>query len=302
MPERARDLKAAAMRVSGDRAAALSAAPSDSAGGSAWGQRATHLRWRYRSLLFNLVMRDLKVRYRGSVLGFAWTFLNPLLMTGVFTLVFTQFMVLPDPGVPFPAFLLVGLLAWNFCYTAVFGSLWSLVSNASLVNAVSIPRWILTLAAVLSATANFVLALAVLLPVLTLLGTPPGWTLVFFPLVLLIQVIFLLGLGLILATLNVFFRDTGPIMEVVAQLWFFLTPVFYDLQNVHPQPGLAPVVAALPVVNPMAALVILYREILLYGHAPEPLLLLRTLAICLGMLALGCAFFRRLSARIGDEL
>jgi len=257
--------------------------------------------WNYRHLMRNLVERDLKVRYRGSLLGFAWTFLNPLLMTVIFTFVLVDVFKVPSIGIPFPAFFLVGLLAWNFCLISISGGLLSIVGNASIVSKVYFPRAILPISGVAAAAVNFVLALAVLLPVVALLGVKLGWTLLFTPVILLEQTIFLVGMALIVAVLNVLYRDTAPTVEVLLQAWFFLTPVIYDLGAIG-ETRSVDVTNVLLAVNPMAAIITMYRSVLLYASLPDPVLVIRTLAICIGVCVLGIVVFTRNSDRIGDGL
>jgi ABC-type polysaccharide/polyol phosphate export permease len=257
--------------------------------------------WQYRHLMRNLVARDLKVRYRGSVLGFAWTFLNPLLMTLVFSYVLTYVLRAPDIGVPFPAFFLVGMLAWNFCVISIMGSMVSIVGNASLVSKVYFPRSILPIAVVIAAAVNYVLAQAVSLPVIWALGVKPSWSLLAVPVVLLEQVIFLIGLALILSVLNVIYRDTAPTVEVLVQAWFFLTPIIYPLSTIS-QGGRFDTASVLLLVNPMAAIVTMYHSSLLFGELPEPALAIRTLIITGLVCLLGIVVFARNSDRIGDEL
>jgi len=258
--------------------------------------------WHYRHLLLNLVVRDLRVRYRGSVLGFAWTFLNPFFMTLIFSVVFTTFLHAPDLGIPFPIFLLVGMLAWNFCATSVAGSLASVVGNASIVTKVYFPRAILPLSAVLAAGVNFVFALLVLLPVIYAFGVHVTWVTLMFPLILFAQLTLLLGLGLLLAGSNVFYRDTAPVTDVLMQAWFFMTPVIYDFAQPIPVASGIDVGAILLAINPMAAVVLLYRQVLLYGTMPDPLLLARTIVEGVVALCIGLYVFHTWAERIADEL
>jgi ABC-type polysaccharide/polyol phosphate export permease len=257
--------------------------------------------WQYRHLLRNLVVRDLKVRYRGSALGFGWTFLSPLLMTLIFTYVLGDVFKVPDLGVPYPAFFLVGMLAWNFCAMSVVGSLWSIVGNASIASKVYFPRSILPISVVIAAAVNFVLAMAVSMPIIYSLGVQPTWSVLLAPVIVIEQVVLLIGIALILAALNVLYRDTAPTVEVLLQAWFFLTPVIYDIGALS-QGASADVEAILLALNPMAAIVTMYRTVLLHGTAPDAALLLRTLLINVAVCLVGIVVFTRNSDRIGDDL
>ncbi|MHB9032271.1 MAG: ABC transporter permease, partial [Anaerolineae bacterium] len=222
----------------------------------------------YRELLYNLVVRDLKVRYKNSVLGFLWSLLNPLLLMLVFTTVFT--VMLPNLSVPkFPVFVLCALLPWNFFNTSVIGSINSIAGNGHLIKKVFFPREILPLSVVLSNFCNFVLALPVLILFLILFKVPITIWLIWLPIIMAIQIIFTTGISLIVSTINVFYRDTGIIMEVIMQAWFFLTPVVYPLE-VLPEwrtvLGLAvPVRRLTYILNPMASIIASYRSVL-YGY------------------------------------
>ena len=260
--------------------------------------------WEYRHLLFNLVARELKVRYRGSALGFAWSLVSPLLMTLIFTIVFGVLFPNKSTSVPFPAFVLVGILAWNFCAAAVYGSLGSIINNASIVTKVYFPRAILPLSTVLAGMINFLLAFLALVPVLIALGIHPTLSLVYLPLIILVELMFLTGLGLLLAVLNVLYRDTAQTVEVLMLAWFFLTPVFYDLDSGLSTAtiGSVKVSTLVGILNPMASVITLYREVVLYGSAPTSEWLPR--AIAMGCVALvgGTLIFARFSSRVGDEL
>ncbi|MDQ7030726.1 MAG: ABC transporter permease [Ardenticatenia bacterium] len=223
--------------------------------------------WAYRNLLWSLVMRDLKVRYKNSILGVGWSLLNPLLMMLVFTVVFTVFW--PNNQVTnFPAFVLTGLLPWNLFQASVMGSAYSIVGNANLVKKVYFPREVLPMAVVLSNVVNFLLALLVLFPILWASGIPLTRHALWVPIILVIQVAFTVGLAFIFSTLNVFYRDTVMILDVGLLAWFFLTPIFYPMEFIPATKTLMGI--TLPVhrlvrwLNPMASIVDAYR-IVLYG-------------------------------------
>ena len=266
---------------------------------------------RYRELAENLVVRDLKVRYKNSALGFLWCLLNPLLLMAVFTLVFT--IMLPNLRVPkFPVFVLCALLPWNFFSTSVMGALSSISGNGHLIKKVYFPREILTISSVLSNFVNFLLALPVLLVLMFLFGMPITVWILLLPLVMVIQVIFTLGIALALATLNVFYRDTSVIMEVVIQAWFFLTPVFYPI-DLLPEWGhllgiSLPIRRLTYILNPMASIIASYRSIL-YGFtdgsppaAPAFDFISRTALTCLLCFVTGYAIFIRHSHRFAEEI
>lgn len=250
---------------------------------------------KYRELLRNLVARDLKVRYRNSVLGFVWCLLNPLLMMAVFTVVFT---VLMKSGIPnYPVFILVGILAWNFHTTAVTGAINSIVQNSALVMKVYFPREVLPLSAVLSNAVNFILALVALFAMIALFRIHLSLTLLFLPLILLVQLIFAVGLGFFLSALTVFYRDVEIITETLLLAWFFLTPIIYRMDDLFPAYS-----RIMYILNPMASIVSAYRDVLYSGGMPGLDFLGRTFLTSLVILIAGYAFFRRSAKHFGEAL
>jgi ABC-type polysaccharide/polyol phosphate export permease len=261
--------------------------------------------WCYRELIRNLVVRDLKVRYRSSVLGIAWSWLNPLLMMLVYTLLFTVF--LENQSIAhYPIFVLCGLLPWNFFQDAVIQSTTSIVGNAHLIKKVYFPREILPISIILSNLVNFLIGLPVLFILAYATGAPIAWTIILVPITLLVQVMFATGLGLLLSTLNVFFRDTQIILGVLMLAWFFLTPVFYPIATV---PEKATVLGItfnaqlwLRRLNPMASIVASYRD-LLYWSVPTGIdFLIRTAVTSVLVLVIGYLAFERYQSVFGEEI
>ncbi|NLF65796.1 MAG: ABC transporter permease [Chloroflexi bacterium] len=269
----------------------------------------------FRHLLRNLVIRDLKVRYKSSLLGVVWSLLNPLLMMVVFTLVFG---VLAGNDIrDYSVFFLVGLLPWNFFNGALLGSTLSITANAALVKKVYFPRELLPLASIFSNLVNFGIALIVL--VVFLYATGLGLTvhaLWVIPL-LITQIIFTLGLGLLLGSLQVFYRDVMMILDVVMLAWFFLTPVMYSLSRF----GTQAVILGMELVpeqvirwlNPMASIIDGYRTVLWGVMTPggvtspgpvamDPLYLLRTFITAVIVLLIGYFVFARTEHLFGEAL
>ncbi|MGA7731933.1 MAG: ABC transporter permease, partial [Chloroflexia bacterium] len=255
----------------------------------------------YKDLLYNLVARDLKVRYKHSFLGFFWSLLNPLLLTAVFTFVFSQ--ILPDQARPmFNVYFLCALLPWTWCATAVTGSLASIVGNGHLIKKVYFPREMLPVSVVISTMINCVLSIPALLFFMIFfrpeeLAGPFSAActtacinahLLFLPVLLVSEMFFLLGLGMIVASLNVFFRDTSILVEVGLQAWFFLTPIIYDAKLIAKQ-----YTTLLYYVNPMASIIANFRDIFYYNEAssPDPLFMLRTFITSLILFAGGYMLF-----------
>ncbi|MBN1953477.1 MAG: ABC transporter permease [Anaerolineae bacterium] len=261
--------------------------------------------WQYRELIRNLVLRDLKARYKNSFLGVAWSWLNPLMMMIVYTLFFTVFLR-NDSIEHYPVFLLCGLLPWNFFHDSIMQATGSIVGNGHLIKKVYFPREALPIAVVLSNLVNFLLALPVFFVLAVVLGRPPnGWALLL-PVIIFLQVIFSTGVAFFLATLNVFYRDTQIILGVVTLAWFFLTPVFYPIETVPQEAHILGVALDarlwLRRLNPMASLIASYRDLLYRGGPTGFDFLLRTALTSLLVLVIGYLVFQRFSGRFGEEV
>ncbi len=261
-----------------------------------------HFVMRYRELLRNLTLRDLKVRYRNSLLGFLWAWGNPILMTAVFTVVFQ--VVAPNTIQSYPLFIMIGWLAWSFTVGSINDGINSIVHNSALVKKVWFPRITLPASAVLANAANFLLALpmVVVLILYYRIDIQAG-LLLYFPIIFLAQLALVMGLAFLLAALNVFYRDTSVVMGVLLTAWFFLTPVFYSVPQLTGENG-----RILYYLNPMASIIEAYRNIL-YGAtdgappgSPDLAFLGRTLVTAFVILILGFAFFIHASRRFGEEL
>lgn len=278
--------------------------------------------WTYRELIRNLVLRDLRVRYKGSALGYVWTQLAPLLMMGVFWFVFS--FIQPQQIAMFPVFLIVGLLPWNFCNEAVAGGARSVIDNANLIKKVFFPREVLPLVSVCSSLVNYLLSLPMMflvMAVVQLLYAPLheqgrlfnfAPTIAYLPVLIGIQVLFLSGVALFMSALAVHFRDFVHLIGILLQFWFFLTPVVYSLDVLRVTIGGVALAQVVRWLNPMASLIEFYREIL-YGNTvagsqvPTPGLpaltsVLRVFITALIVLAFGYWFFQRRSGQFGEEI
>jgi len=261
--------------------------------------------WKYRELIRNLITRDLKVRYRNSLLGIAWSWINPLLLMLVFTVVF-NFLAGNSDLPHFHVFVLCALLPWNFFTASVGGATTSIVGNAHLIKKVYFPREALPLSIVLSNLVNFIIAL----PVFFVLAFASGMSLtpwvLLLPVTILIQVTFTIGLTLILATLNVFYRDTQIILGVIMQAWLFLTPVFYPINAVPQEANLFGIQFNAQLwlrrLNPMASIIASYRDLLYWGVPTGLDFLLRTAVTAVIVLIVGYLIFLRYSPRFGEEV
>jgi lipopolysaccharide transport system permease protein len=257
----------------------------------------------YRELIRNLVIRDLKVRYKNSVLGILWSLLNPLMMTVVFTVVFT--LMVPSDIEKFPVFFMCGFLPWSFFSGSVMGATGSIVNSANLIKKVYFPREILPLADVLSNLVNFLLSLVVLFAMLVVFRVRITPAVLMLPLIILVQVMFVGGMAFLLSAANVFYRDTQHILEIVIQAWFFLTPVFYPITILPKSKEILGLTIDIQLwarrLNPMASLVASYRDVLYRGVPTGLDFLLRTTLQCLAILVVGYLVFCRLSSVFGEE-
>jgi ABC-type polysaccharide/polyol phosphate export permease len=217
---------------------------------------------RYRGLIWSLVARELKARYRGSVLGFLWSFINPLLLLAIYSFIFTTIMPNRAEGLqPYALFLLCGILPWNWFSTSLNEAAGSLIAGGNLIKKVLFPAEVLPIVAVLANMAHFFLALPIVMAVLLAYRHwPDPGGLVWFPIVVFIQLIFTTALALALAALTVHFRDIRDILTNVLMLWFFTTPIiyFYDQPEVRPFKWLFNL-------NPFTHLAISYQEILFFN-------------------------------------
>jgi ABC-type polysaccharide/polyol phosphate export permease len=222
----------------------------------------------------------------------------------VFTVVFT---VMQQSNIErYPVFVLCALLPWNFFLSSVTGATVSIVGNAHLVKKVYFPREVLPLSTVLSNLVHFLLALIVLFGMMALFRVKLTLWILYLPLLILIQIVFSSGMALLLSTINVFYRDTQHIVEVLMLAWFFVTPVFWD-HSILPQTASFlgidwPVRRLTFILNPMASLISAYRDILYFGRMIDLAFLSRTVVTALAFLAIGYRVFGRYSRVFGEEV
>ena len=223
--------------------------------------------YRHRQLIAALTARDLKARYRGSILGFFWSLANPLLLLAVYTIVFTKFFPVQVVQ-PYPLFLFSGILPWTFFAAAVLESTTSISSNAGLIKKVMFPAEALPLVVVLSHLVHFVAALPILLAAVagfTLLDKfEPSWTILLAPVLMLLQAIFVAGLAMIVSSASVLFRDLRDIVANLLQLGFFVTPILYVIDHIVSRP-----IRAMLRMNPMTPFVVSYQDIFFFGRLPN---------------------------------
>jgi lipopolysaccharide transport system permease protein len=249
---------------------------------------------RYRSLVASLVTRELKARYRGSFLGFLWTFLNPLLLLGVYALVFNIYLRIRLEH--YAGFMFVGLLPWIWFSSALLEGTLSITSGGSLVTKVIFPSQVLPMVKILSSLINYLLSLPVLFGFLWVMGVYQGWPLLWLPVIITLHLLFIEGLVLILAAINVFFRDVQHILANLLTLWFFLTPVLYPLAQVPPPFN------KWVLLNPMAQITLAYQDVLFYNRQPDLRILPIFLALSVVLCAVGMIFFERYKETFAEKI
>ena len=256
--------------------------------------------WAYRGFILGSVKREFQLKYQNSMLGAAWTIIQPLSMIIVYTLIFSQVMRAKLPGVDstfaYSIYLCAGVLTWGL-FAEITGRAQNMfIENANLLKKISFPRLSLPIVVVLNAGVNFAMIFGLFILFLLVSGNLPGWPLLDLLPLLLIQVAFAIGLGIILGVLNVFFRDVGQFFNVVMQFWFWLTPIFITEELVPEN------MRFLMRYNPMSYVVNAYRERLLSYRAPDLEELAILAAFAVTAFVIGGLFFRHLKRGFADVL
>ena len=250
--------------------------------------------WQYRELLYFLAWRDIKVRYKQTVLGAAWAIIQPFLTMVVFTLFFGKLAKIPSEGVPYPIFSYAGLLPWTFFAQAMNQSSDSLVGNAHLITKVYFPRLAVPLSATLAPFVDFCIAFIVLIGMMFYYQIFPTGTLVWLPAFLLLAFATSLGVGLWLSALNVQYRDVRYTVPFLTQIWLFATPVIYPSSAVH---GPWRIILGL---NPMTGVVEGFRWALLgIGAAPGGMIY-TSMGVTLLLIITGAIYFKRMEKTFAD--
>lgn len=252
--------------------------------------------WAYRELFVFLVKRDVKVRYAQTALGAAWMIFQPLAMMGVYTFAFSHLGSVSTTGLPYPVFALAGLVLWIFISRGVFLGADSLISNLSLVTKTSCPRILLTLAAVVGVLVDLLVALALFLALSAAYGIYPTWRFAMVLPLVLVAFVLVFGLALLLAAMNVRYRDVAQALPFLIQLWFFLSPVAYLL--ITPGRSWETIIQG---ANPAVGLILAFRWALL-ATAPPRGLFVASLVVTAFFVILGLWYFSRAERTIADDI
>ncbi|MEW6180637.1 MAG: ABC transporter permease [Chloroflexota bacterium] len=227
--------------------------------------------WRYRDLVFFLVRRDITARYKRSVLGIAWTMLNPLGMMIILSVVFTQVFRARVEG--YPAYVLSGLISWTFFSQTSSSAINALVWGGDLLRRIYIPRSTFAMSAIGTGLVNLLLSLVPLIVVNLVIGIPLHITLLLSPFAMIMLAMFSLGIGLLISTIGIYFADVVEMYHIILTAWFYATPVMYPVDILSTN------VAMIVKLNPMFHLVGLFRDLVFYGTVPP----LQTWLLCLGV-------------------
>ena len=261
----------------------------------------------YRQMIFSLVKKDLRGRYKGSALGFLWTFLNPLLQLGVYSIVFST--IFRNNIEKFYLYLFIGLLPWMFFSSSLTVGSVSVISSKDMVKKIYFPREVLPIAYVTSSFVNMLLCFLVVFIVMIIGGIDPNstfhWTaLLYLPIVMIVEYVLALGFAMLASALTVYFRDLEHILGIITMAWMYATPILYDvsmIQNILVEKGMGNLMH-LYMLNPMTPIIVAYHQILYYGQAPDMSTLLSAVVLGLFFLILGYLVFRKLQRGFAEEL
>jgi lipopolysaccharide transport system permease protein len=252
--------------------------------------------WEYRELLFFFVWRDIKVRYKQTVIGASWAIIQPLFTMMIFSLFFGRLAGIPSDGIPYPIFSYAALVPWTFFANALTQASNSLVNSADMIKKIYFPRLLMPIATVLAGVIDFVLAFVVLVGMMIFYGLTPTINVIWLPLLLLLALITSLGVSLWLSAMNVQFRDVRYIIPFLTQAWLFATPIAY------PSSLLSEPWRTLYGLNPMVGVVEGFRWALLgTDTAPGPIMVVSCLA-AIGVLVSGVIYFRRMEYTFADVI
>ena len=252
--------------------------------------------YHYREMIFSLVRKDLRGRYKGSVLGFLWTFINPLFQLIVYTVAFS--FILPSPIEKYYLHLFVALIPWIFFSSSLQGGANSVMASQNLVSKIYFPREVLPISYVTSCFINMLLTFIIIFAVVIFSGVKLTLSaVVCLPLIMLVEYLMSLGLALLFSAVTVFFRDMEHILSIVTMAWIYLTPVLYPIDMIQ-----NPQVQSLFYLNPMTSVIVAYRDVLYYGRGPELSTLVTAFVFGILSLIIGELIFSKLKIRFAEVL
>ncbi len=256
-----------------------------------------HELWRYRELAATFAWRDLKVRYKQSLIGVTWAIIQPVMTMVVFTFIFGTFAKVPSQGLPYTVFSYSGILPWTYFASALGAASASLAMNSTLVTKIYFPRVLLPLAAITVPAVDFVIASSVLFGLMAFYSLSVGPYVLLAPLFMILAAVTAFGVGLIFAVINVRYRDVPYAIPFIIQIWMFLSPVIYPIRALH-QPWERLILS----LNPMSGVITGFRWALLGTPPPSPILIVLSVVAAFAFLIFGLAFFRRSEPRFADTI
>ena len=249
----------------------------------------------YREMIYNLVHRELRGKYKGSVLGFAWTFVNPLLQLGVYTVVFSH--ILKSGVEDYYLFLFVTLIPWIFFSVSISAGAGCIRAQGNMVKKIYFPREVIPISFVASQFVSMLLSFLVVFAVLLISGKGFNFeAILYLPLIMIIELLIAIGLTMIISGLAVYFRDIEHFINIIVLLWQFLTPVMYDLSIVPDN------LISIYRLNPMTPIIVAYRDILYYKQVPQVNTLISASLFAVVIFALGFIIFGKLKEHFAEEL
>ncbi len=250
--------------------------------------------YNYRELLKTNVKKEIRGRYKNSILGIMWSFLNPLLQLLVYSVIFGALLAGGDET--YPIYICIALIPWTYFTTAITQAAFTVIGNADIIKKVYFPREILPISVVTSGAVNFVISTIIILAFVIFFKVGLSWYLLFYPLILLIQYVLLLGISFIVSSVTVYFRDLEHIIGVILMAAFYATPIVYKLEQL---PHTLQVIVQL---NPMTHLINAYRDIFYYHQMPNMKILMILLGISLILTVIGYFIFKKLQKGFAEEL
>ncbi len=253
----------------------------------------------YRQMIYSLVKKDLRGRYKGSALGFLWTFLNPLLQLLVYTLVFSTIM---RAGIDkYYMFLFVALVPWIFFSSALTGGSSCVIASKDMIKKIYFPREVLPISYITTSFVNMLLSFVVIFGVIIITGFGVNVTaLLYLPIIMIVEYLLAIGIAMMVSAFTVYFRDLEYILSIIAMAWQFLTPVMYSQQMV--EDALPPLLLKIWNLNPMTPIIIAYRDILYYKQVPEINTLLTATILGGIFTVIGFVLFRKLQKGFAEEM
>lgn len=249
---------------------------------------------KFKEMIKSWTKKELKTRYKGSFLGFLWTFVNPLLQLLVYSIIFPFVMKFNQEN--YAMFLFVALIPWNFFTSSVQSSCGLIVFNSNMVTKVYFPREVLPISFTLSGVFNMIFSYAIVFPMLAIFKVPFTWNLLWLPVLMFCQSIMCLGLSLLVSSVNVYFRDIEYMIGIVMMAMYFLTPIMYDISNLPEK------LQKIMLINPMTGYIVMYRDVTFNGVGADVRLLLFSLVYSIVIFIIGAFTFEKLQRRFTEVL